>query len=98
MFTYKCGELTWSDPATIGYNVPLGPYKNHPLSDADVDPDTVACVHLDSVWNNVVYDLQPDGNVVLTTTPAPSDFIGMALTLDFAVLMSSTSHDYRQLC
>ena len=77
VFTYKCGELSWSENATIGFNVPIGPYKNHPLSDAAVDPDTIACVHMDSVWNNVIYNLQPDGNLVLTTTPEPSDFIGI---------------------
>lgn len=60
----------------IGYNIPLGDYDNHPLSDANVPADAIACVHLDSVWNNVVYDLQPDGNTVFTGTPEPSQFIG----------------------
>ena len=63
--------------AVIGYNTPLGPFRNHPLSDTDVAADTIACVHLDSVWNNVIYDLQPDGNTIFTGTPEPSDFIGI---------------------
>ena len=77
MFTYKCGDLKYSDVAVVGHNAPLESYKNHPLSDTDVDADTIACVHLDSVWNNVVYDLQTKGNYVLSSTPEPSDFIGM---------------------
>ena len=60
----------------IGYNVPLGNFENHPLSYADVTADTIGCVHLDSVWNNVVYDLQPDGSTIFISTPEPSDFIG----------------------
>lgn len=76
IFTYKCGALESSDVVVIGYNAPLGTYKNHPLSDTDVTADTIACVHLDSVWNNVVYDLHPDGTTVLTGTPEPPDFIG----------------------
>ena len=63
--------------AVIGYNAPLGPYKNHPLSNADVEADTIACVHLDSVWNNVIYDLQPNGSIVFSVPPEPSDFIGI---------------------
>lgn len=77
IFTYKCGELDFLDTAVIGYNIPLGYYVNHPLSDAALPADTVACVHLDSVWNNVVYDLQPDGSTVFTGTPEPSQFIGI---------------------
>lgn len=76
VFTYKCGDLNYPDIAVVGYNVPLGSYENHPLSDTDVDADAIACVHLDSVWNNVMYDLQPDGNFVLANTPEPSEFIG----------------------
>ena len=76
VFTYKCGELEFSDVAVIGYSVPLGPYENHPLSDTDITADTIACVHQDSVWNNVIYDLQPDGNTVFTGPPEPYEFIG----------------------
>ena len=79
VFTYKCGELDFSDKAVIGFNAPLGPYKNHPLSNAGVAADNIACVHLYSVWNNVIYDLTPDGSTVFTGTPAPSDFIGISL-------------------
>lgn len=81
VFTYKCGELEFSDVAVIGYSAPLGPYKNHPLSDTDITADTIACVHQDSVWNNVIYDLQPDGNTVLTGTPEPYDYIGTYIQL-----------------
>ena len=80
IFTYKCGELDFPDIAVIGYNVPLGQYKTHPLSNTDISPDTIACVHLDSVWNNVVYDLTPHEGTIYTATPEPSDFIGIILT------------------
>ena len=76
VFTYECGKLDFPNLAVIGYYVPLGPYQIHPLSDTDVAPDTIACVHLNSVWKNIVYDLTPDKNTVFTVTPEPSSFIG----------------------
>ena len=78
MYTYKCGELEWSNDATIGANAPLDGYYNHPLTLTDISPDEIACVHLDSVWNNVIVDLEPNP-VILPMTPAPSSFIGITL-------------------
>ena len=75
MYTYKCGELEWKDSATIGYNAPPEDYYNHPLTGTDIPPDEIACVHLDSVWNNVIIDLEPNP-VILPTTPEPSRSIG----------------------
>lgn len=63
----------------VGFNAPLGPYKNHPLSIADITADTIACVHLDSLWNNVIYDLTPDGKV-FTGTPEPLESTGINIT------------------
>ena len=73
VYTYKCGDLVWPNAATIGYNIPLMDSVNSPLSGDSAD--SVACTHLYSVWNNIVYDLQP-GSIILPTTPMPSDFIG----------------------
>ena len=91
IFTYKCGELDFSDTAVIGYNIPVGSYENHPLSDTDVPANVIACVHLDSVWNNVVYDLQPDGNTVFIGTPEPLQFIGIQALL-YSTFMNRDSY------
>ena len=48
-------------------------YANDPYSGNGAN--SIACVHLVSPWNNIVYDLQP-GSVILPTTPEPSEFIG----------------------
>ena len=85
IFTYECGDLDFSDLAVIGYHTPLGQSETHPLSDTAVSPDTIACVHLKSIWNNVVYDLTPHEGTIYTTTPEPSEFIG---TLRFVVFFS----------
>ena len=74
VYTYKCGELTWPNTVTIGYNIPLMDPVNSPLSGTSAD--SVACRHLYSLWNNIVYDLQP-GNTILPTTPMPSNFLGL---------------------
>lgn len=75
VYTYKCGELTWPGSAIIGFNAPLMDYTNDPFSGNSAD--SIACTHLISPWNNIVYDLQP-GTVILPTTPEPSSFIGLS--------------------
>lgn len=66
----------WMDTAGIGFNAPPDDYYNHPLTVSEIPPDEVACVHLDSVWNNVIIDLEPNP-VILPLTPEPSSFIGI---------------------
>ena len=75
MFTYRCGYLEWSSPTTIGLNAPPDYYYNHPLSGTGVSPDEIACVHLESEWNNVVIDMEPNP-VILPITPTPTSFTG----------------------
>lgn len=75
VYTYYCGGLYWLNPATIGFNAPPSTYNNHPITGTDLTPDNVACVHRDSPWNNVIFDLEPNP-IVLGTTPAPSNTIG----------------------
>ena len=65
--------LKWSQSATIGFNAPITAYYNDPLSGNNAAQ--IACTHLSSPWNNILYDLQPD-NIIKTTTPQPSAFIG----------------------
>ena len=76
VFTYQCGYLYWSSPATIGINAPPEYYYNHPLTGTAVSPDEIACVHENSEWNNVIIDMEPNP-VVLPVTPEPSTFIGV---------------------
>ena len=75
MYTYKCGELEWPDKATVGVNAPPTYYYNHPLTDTDIPPDEIACVHYDSVWNNEIIDMEPSV-VILPVTPEPYESIG----------------------
>ena len=75
MFTYRCGYLDWSSAATIGINAPPDYYYNHPLTGTEISPDEIACVHINSEWNNVIIDMEPNP-VILPMTPEPSSFIG----------------------
>ena len=78
MFTYKCGELQWSDPAVIGYNIPPGITNNHFLSSglSGVTPtDEIACIHENSMWSNVILELEIS-DVILAVTPEPHFAIG----------------------
>ena len=80
IFTYRCGYLEWSSPATIGINAPPDGYYNHPLTGTVVSPDEIACVHMLSELNNVIIDTEPNP-VILTVTPAPISFIGKSETI-----------------
>jgi len=76
VYTFKCGELLWSGPAAIGYNAPPNKYYNHPITEAPLPADEIACVHQDSMWNNVIIDIQ-SSNVILPTTPEPHTLTGI---------------------
>ena len=77
VYTYKCGELQWSNEATIGFNAGGEFYDNHPLS-GEPHANSIACVHIgdNTTWNNVIYDLVPDGIVPNGTTPVLPVSIG----------------------
>lgn len=79
VFTYKCGALNWAGEATIGYNAGGDYYMNHPLSGLSLS-NAIACVHNDSVWNNVIYNLVPRPDLLTTDpTPIPPTTIGMRI-------------------
>ena len=78
MFTYKCRELQWSDPAVIGSNIPPGDVYNHFLSSGlsgETPTDEIACIHESSTWSNVILELEIS-NVILAVTPEPHFAIG----------------------
>lgn len=76
VFTFKCGTLNWAGEAVIGFNAGGDYYQNHPLSGLSLS-NAVACVHNDSVWNNVIYNLVPHPSMLtMDPTPEPADTIG----------------------
>ena len=74
VYTYRCGDLYWLDSATIGFNAPPSTYSTHPLSGLE-QSSSIACVHAESPWNNVIFDLEPNP-IVLGTTPEPRNSFG----------------------
>ena len=62
----------------MGLNTPADIRINHPLS-GNPSLDGIACVHVESVWNNIIYELEPNP-VILPLTPAPTNFLGKAST------------------
>ena len=75
VFTYNCGNMDWSYAAIIGFNTPTDFRMNHALSGTDFGAE-IACLHLQTDLNNVIYNLQISA-VILPTTPAPSSFLGI---------------------
>ena len=70
MYTYRCGDLEWSDGTTIGYNGgPVGDfYANHPFS--GVNAKHIDCLNFGVLeWSNVVYNVSCD--VCIPTEPPP---------------------------
>ena len=64
VYTYHCNDVQWSDGSVIGFNAGGSYYANHPLSDSIAARD-IDCVHRPgSEWNNVVYDLNPNGTTI----------------------------------
>lgn len=64
VFTYRCDDITWTNGnnTVIGFNAGGTSYANHPLS-ASEDVVDIDCERFpDSVWNNVVYDVNPLGS------------------------------------
>ena len=79
VYTYRCDYISWPYSATIGYNAPPDHFENHPITDADLNGEIIACVHEGSPWNNVIYDLEPSP-IVHSMTPEPSSSTGNALS------------------
>ena len=69
-----CGDLPWSGPATVGLNTPDDIRVNHQLSLTPLVAD-IGCVHSESEWNNVIYELETNV-VILPETPEPPQFLG----------------------
>lgn len=68
-------DVNWSGPFEIGYQAPPTYFYNHPLSFGEFEISELACAHENSLWNNIIVDLQP-GNTILPITPAPPQFSG----------------------
>lgn len=71
--------IEWSDGAVIGFNAGSEHYENHALSGL-LQSSVIDCVHTESEWNNVIFDLTP-GEVMNTTTPIPPSIIGKTMCL-----------------
>ena len=81
VYTYHCDDVQWSDGSVIGFNAGGSYYANHPLSDS-IEARDIDCVHSPgSEWNNVVYDLNPNG----TTNYGPPVLSGKFLVIVFLV-------------
>ena len=79
VYTYHCDDVQWSDGSVIGFNAGGSYYANHPLSDS-IEARDIDCVHSPgSEWNNVVYDLNPNG----TTNYGPPVLSGKFLVIVF---------------
>ena len=94
VFTFKCGSLNWAGDAVIGFNAGGDYYVNHPLSGLSLS-NAVACVHNDSVWNNVIYNLVPDPSMLTTDpTPEPADTIGRYDVDDVCIVLKLQQQVY----
>ena len=62
VFTYRCGDLSYSDPGNIGYIHPDdGVYVIHGATERE-NPHDIACVNIPhSQWVNVVYEITRSG-------------------------------------
>ena len=70
MYIYKCGDITWSGAATIGYNGgPVGDFfANHPMSGVNTN---IACSNSDETeWTTVVYKVSTE--VYIPTEQPPT--------------------------
>ena len=57
VFTYKCGDIGYSNSATIGFTAGDVLFANHPLTVRKRAQD-IACINSpESQWVNVIYEL-----------------------------------------
>ena len=61
MFTYKCGDLTFSGGATIGFVTEDGLFANH-IATLRGNARSIACLNTPNTpWVNVVYEITTSG-------------------------------------
>ena len=61
VFTYYCGDLTFSYDASIGFDTTDGLFANHPAS-LSGSTESLACSNSPvSPWVNVVYEITTPG-------------------------------------
>ena len=61
VFTYKCGDLEYSNGATIGFSSGDGLFANHPATERG-SAQSIACLNQPTTpWVNVVYELTIPG-------------------------------------
>ena len=71
VFTYRCDDIQWetSNTTVIGFNAGGTSYDNHPLSGTP-DAVNIDCENSpQSIWNNIVYDVNPLGSNSSATPP-----------------------------
>ena len=65
VFTYYCGDLSYSHGASIGFAAPGGLFANHPAA-LNGSAESVACLNEPaSPWVNVVYQISGAGLIYL---------------------------------
>ena len=80
VFTYRCDDITWANGnrTVIGFNAGGTSYANHPFSGTP-NVVNVDCENSpESIWNNLVYDVNPlgsDGSVTPPLGGKEMDFI-----------------------
>ena len=63
VFTYYCGDLGFSNNATIGFSTGDGVYANHEAT-LNNSAESIACVNdLNSPWVNAVYEISRSGKL-----------------------------------
>ena len=64
VFTYYCGDLSYSNGATIGFTTGDGLFANHPAS-LNGSAQSIACLNSPATpWVNVVYKIANQGELV----------------------------------
>ena len=68
VFTYQCGNLSYSGLVTIGFVTPDGLFANHPAA-LEGNAISIACLKSPfSEWVNVVYEISGKGTSIYSLT------------------------------
>ena len=64
VFTYHCDDINWANgnSTVIGFNAGGTSYENHPFSGTPDASDIDCESYPPSLWNNLVYDVNPLGS------------------------------------
>ena len=63
VFTYYCGDLNYSNGATIGFTTTDGLFANHPAT-LRGSAQSIACLNYPATpWVNVVYEITSRGEI-----------------------------------